>query len=118
VAEERVSGCLTDKSQQYQLVIKLSATYNYTHASAGIRTPEIQLVSVTTEISRQLKYTRTKTPWPLVRKRTIPTERTTFVDEILVPTFADRGVSRGQRGGSLTVINLSFLERSRYFCFK
>jgi hypothetical protein len=29
----------------------------------------------------------------------------------LVPTFLDRGVSRGQRGGSLTVINLSFLDR-------
>jgi hypothetical protein len=26
----------------------------------------------------------------------------------LMPTFADRGVSRGQRGGSLTVVNLSF----------
>jgi hypothetical protein len=24
----------------------------------------------------------------------------------LVPTFVDRGVSRGQRGGSLTVVNL------------
>jgi hypothetical protein len=33
----------------------------------------------------------------------------------LVPTFADRGVSRGQRGGSRTVIILSFLDRSRYF---
>jgi hypothetical protein len=30
----------------------------------------------------------------------------------LVPTFADRGVSRGQRGGSSTVVNLSFLDRS------
>jgi hypothetical protein len=29
----------------------------------------------------------------------------------LVPTFADRGVSRGQRGGSPTVVNLSFLDR-------
>jgi hypothetical protein len=36
----------------------------------------------------------------------------------LVSTFADRGVSRGQRGGSLTVVNLSFLDRSRYFSFK
>jgi hypothetical protein len=27
-------------------------------------------------------------------------------------------VSRGQRGGSPTVINLSFLDRSRYFSFK
>jgi hypothetical protein len=36
----------------------------------------------------------------------------------LVPTFADRGVSRGQRGGFPTVVNLSFLDRSRYFSFK
>jgi hypothetical protein len=33
----------------------------------------------------------------------------------LVPTFADRGVSRGQRGGPPTVVNLSFLDRTRYF---
>jgi hypothetical protein len=36
----------------------------------------------------------------------------------LVPTFVDRGVSRGQRGGSFTVVNLSFLDRNRYFSFK
>jgi hypothetical protein len=36
----------------------------------------------------------------------------------LVPTFADRGVSRGQCGGSPTVVNLSFLDRSRYFFFQ
>jgi hypothetical protein len=36
----------------------------------------------------------------------------------LVPTFADRGMSRGQRGGSPTVVNISFLDRSRYFSFK
>jgi hypothetical protein len=36
----------------------------------------------------------------------------------LVPNFADRGVSRGQCGGSPTVVNLSFLDRSRYFSFK
>jgi hypothetical protein len=35
----------------------------------------------------------------------------------LVPTFADRVVSRGQRGGSPTVANFSFLDRSRYFFF-
>jgi hypothetical protein len=59
-----------------------------------------------------------QTPWPLVRTQTIPTERLPLVDEILVPTFVDRGLSRGQRGGSLTVVNLSFLGRSRYFSFK
>jgi hypothetical protein len=36
----------------------------------------------------------------------------------LVSTFVDRGVSHGQCGGSLTVVNLSFLDRSRYFSFK
>jgi hypothetical protein len=36
----------------------------------------------------------------------------------LVPTFVDRGMSRGQRGGSPTVVSLSFLDRSRYFSFK
>jgi hypothetical protein len=36
----------------------------------------------------------------------------------LVPTFVDRGVSCGQRGGSPTIINISFLDWSRYFSFK
>jgi hypothetical protein len=36
----------------------------------------------------------------------------------LVPTYVDRGVSHGQRSGSLTVVKLSFLDRSRYFSFK
>jgi hypothetical protein len=36
----------------------------------------------------------------------------------LVPTFVDRGVSRGQRNGSPMAVNLSFLDRSRYFSFK
>jgi hypothetical protein len=35
-----------------------------------------------------------------------------------VPTFVNRGVSRGQRGGSPTVVNLSFLERSCCFFFQ
>jgi hypothetical protein len=36
----------------------------------------------------------------------------------IVPTFVDKGVSCGQRGGTPTVVNLSFLDRSRYFSFK
>jgi hypothetical protein len=36
----------------------------------------------------------------------------------LVPTFADRGVWRGQCSRTPTVVNLSFLDRSRYFSFK
>jgi hypothetical protein len=34
---------------------------------------------------------------------------------ILVPAFVDRGLSRGQRGGTSTAVNLSFLDWSRYF---
>jgi hypothetical protein len=52
-----------------------------------------------------------KTPWPLVRKRTIPTEQLPLVDENLMPTFVEREVSRGQHGGSPTVVNLSFLDQ-------
>jgi hypothetical protein len=37
---------------------------------------------------------------------------------ILMPAFVDSGVSRGQRGGSLTVANLGFLDRSCYFLFQ
>jgi hypothetical protein len=35
-----------------------------------------------------------------------------------VSTFVDSGVSRGQRGGTPTAVNLSFLDRSRYFIFQ
>jgi hypothetical protein len=43
---------------------------------------------------------------------------TTAFRRNLVPTFVDRGVSRGQRGGSPTAVNLSFLDRSSYFFFQ
>jgi hypothetical protein len=36
----------------------------------------------------------------------------------LVPIFVDRGVSSGQRGGSSTVVNLSYLDQSRYISFQ
>jgi hypothetical protein len=37
---------------------------------------------------------------------------------ILVPIYADTEVSGGQCGGSPTVVNLSFLDRSLYFFFQ
>jgi hypothetical protein len=36
----------------------------------------------------------------------------------LVTSFVDRVASRDHGGGSSTVVNLSFLDLSRYFCFK
>jgi hypothetical protein len=63
------------------------------------------------------KQTNKQTSWPLGRKRTIPTERPLLVDKFSI-NFWDRGVSRGQRGGSPTAFNLSFIDRSRYFYFK
>jgi hypothetical protein len=35
-----------------------------------------------------------------------------------MPTLVDRGVSRGHCGRSHAVVNLSFLDRSRYFSIK
>jgi hypothetical protein len=47
------------------------------------------------------------------------TDRATAISRRnLVPTFADRGLSRGQRSGFPTVVNLSFLDRDRYFSFQ
>jgi hypothetical protein len=45
------------------------------------------------------------------------TDSATAICWNLVPTLGDRRVSRGQRDGSPTVVNLSFLDRSRYFSF-
>jgi hypothetical protein len=47
------------------------------------------------------------------------TDWSTAIDRrILVPISVDTGVSRGQRSGTLTAINLNFLDRSRYFFFQ
>jgi hypothetical protein len=64
---------------------------------------EVEIASETFILGFQIK----KNQLPVVRKRTIPTERPPLVDKILVPTFVDRGVSRRQRGGSPTVVNLT-----------
>jgi hypothetical protein len=37
---------------------------------------------------------------------------------ILVPTFVDRRLSRGQRGGKPTAVNVSFIDWSYYFFFR
>jgi hypothetical protein len=53
-------------------------------------------------------------PGTASRKRTIPTA--TCLRNVVL-TFADIGMSHGQRSGSPTAVNLSFLDRSRYFYF-
>jgi hypothetical protein len=51
-------------------------------------------------LKKLLAYKTTKqTPWPLVRKRTIPTERPPLVGEVSV-NFCGYRVSPGQRNGS------------------
>jgi hypothetical protein len=66
---------------------------------------------------RTTEQTNKQTPWPIVRNELYRLTTATWRRN-LVPTFVDKGVSRGQRGGSLTVVNLSFVDRSRYFSFK
>jgi hypothetical protein len=58
-----------------------------------------------------------QTPWFSVHKRNILTQQTDIGRRILVPTSVDRGVLRGQRSRTPTAVNLSFLDRSRYFFF-
>jgi hypothetical protein len=55
-----------------------------------------------------------KTPWLGVREQTIPTERPPLVSEV-VRTFADRGVSHGQRDDIPTVVISVFETWSRHF---
>jgi hypothetical protein len=54
------------------------------------------------------------TPWPLARKQTIPTERSPLVGEVGANSLRIEGVTwSAQR--IPTVVNLGFLDRSRYF---
>jgi hypothetical protein len=57
-----------------------------------------------------------KTPWLV--KSEVYRQRTVAGQQTLLPTFADGAVSLGQRGGSPTVVNLSFLDGSRWFFFQ
>jgi hypothetical protein len=68
--------------------------------------------------SEKVKQKTKQTPWPLSPLANYSDWATATCRRNLVPTFVDREVSRGQRGGSPTVVNLSFLDRSRYFSFK
>jgi hypothetical protein len=50
----------------------------------------------------------------LVRKQTIPTERPPFVGEVSANFCRERGVAWSSQRIT-TAVNLSFLDRSRYF---
>jgi hypothetical protein len=74
----------------------ISQEYKKFVATFRIRKLIIVIMSVPRSTLRVLWLTyfcNKQTPWLLVRKRTIPTERPPLVDEILVPTFVDRGLS-------------------------
>jgi hypothetical protein len=58
--------------------------------------------------------TKTKLPWPLVRTRTIPTERPPLVGEVSANFLQIDGVAWSVQRIP-TAVNLSFLDRSRYF---
>jgi hypothetical protein len=61
---------------------------------------------------------RDLTPWPLIRKRTIPTWRPPFVGEIYCQLSRIEGCCVVGAAGPPRPLNLSFLYRSRYFAFK
>jgi hypothetical protein len=61
-------------------------------------------------------HTVYKTPWPESAKELYRTSDRRLSTK-LVPTSGYRGVSRSQRGGSLSR-NLGFLDQNRYFFFQ
>jgi hypothetical protein len=63
-------------------------------------------------------YKQTKNSVTFSRQANYTVWATVTCRRNLVPTFADRGVTRGQRGRSPMVVNLSFLDWSRYFFFQ
>jgi hypothetical protein len=66
-------------------------------------------------IASILKQKQSQTPWILARKRTIPTERPPLVIEASANFRGQSGVaSSAQR--VCTVVNLGYLDRSRYIC--
>jgi hypothetical protein len=77
------------------------------------RAADILTAELTNQEPMHITYEKKTTPWLLVRKRTIrPSYRR--LSAKLVPTIAERG-SRGQRNGSPRLLNIGFLDRSRYF---
>jgi hypothetical protein len=59
-------------------------------------------------------YKQKQTPWPESRSELYrPSDGR--LSAKLVPTFADRGVPRSQRGRSPTAVISGFLDRSSYF---
>jgi hypothetical protein len=59
-----------------------------------------------------------KTPWLVVRELTVPTERPPLVDEIYCQLLWVEGCRVVSAADPPTSVNLSFLDRSRYFSFK
>jgi hypothetical protein len=55
---------------------------------------------------------------PLSQHANYTNSATATCQRNLVQPIVDRRVSRGQCGGSPTVVNLSFIDRSRYFFFQ
>jgi hypothetical protein len=54
-------------------------TTEHQHVAGRKTTPEISIAAIYIYI---YIYKQKQTPWPLVRKRTMPTERQALVDEI------------------------------------
>jgi hypothetical protein len=87
--------------------------------TAKIRSPSCKLLTVHGKSNTEHNNSRNSDIRPATYSKTnsvalspqanYTDRRPPLVDENLVPTFVDSGVSRGQRGGSPTVVNLSFL---------
>jgi hypothetical protein len=108
-----------DKNNKHTNSMALSPQANYTDWAATFHQQNLVPTFVDRGVSRgQRGGTHKQNSVALSPRANYTDWATATCRRNLVSIFVDRGVSRGQRGVSPTVVNLSFLDRSRYFSFK
>jgi hypothetical protein len=92
------------------------STQNYTN-NKGHTTHNEYNANILTATTNTITTTIKKTPWPLVPKQTIPTERPKLVGEVSANFLRIEGVAwSAQR--IPTAVNIGFHDRSHYFFFQ
>jgi hypothetical protein len=109
---ESISKTTCSLAHTFTLMTETTCSIEGSITSAGLFLDLIFCREISVNTSLRTTKNNKQTPWPYTDWAIATCRRN------LVSTFVDRGVSRGQRCGSPTVVNLSFLDGSRYFFFK
>jgi hypothetical protein len=112
--------CLRMQIMQFLLVLQFPAFLYFVFRSSLTQIFSVHFVlrhlqSVTQ--NHWFRWQTKQTPLPLVRKRTIPTERPPPIGGFECQLLWTEGCL-GRCRGTPTAVNISFLDRSRYFFFQ